>query len=221
MTVFVAANNAISFIVAGLAPSDTTIQLSAGTGSLFPVPANGAVFAATLTNATGTVNEIVYCTGVTGDLLTVERAQEGTVALSWPARSVIQNFITEGTFNAIAQWDELAPFATVDLGSSGTATIDISAYNYKAARVTIVAQAEAPTVLTNITGAWPGAEVTLIIAEGSDDISIPVNTAPFFIANNSGPNGWPGTPMNSITFMYVPANTSYKWIETGRNWRIS
>lgn len=220
--IFIGANNAVSTLAIALSPTDILVQLAVGTGSDFPSPTDNEVFAITLQNDSGTVDEVMYCTIRNGDVLTVERAQENTTAVTWPVGTVIENLFTDGTLIALTQWDALSPFATVDLGSGGgSATIDISAYNYKAALVTVVATAEAPIALGNITGAWPGAQVRVMVAEGSSDISIPLNTPPFFLSNISGPYGWPGTPMASITFQYIPTNTSYKWVEVSRTWRTS
>lgn len=220
MTIFVASNNATARTAAAISALDTTISLAVGQGDLFPNPASGTVFAATLSNASGTIREIVYCTARTGDVLTIQRGQEGTTPAAWPAATLIQTLLTNGVFEALAQWDLVAPFASVNLGSSGSAVINImSDYDYKPARVTMVLTASVPTTLVNITGAWAGAQVSLLIAEGSEDISIPLNTPPFFVANIGSPVGWPGTEFDSITLIYVPANTSYKWLEQARNWR--
>ena len=92
-------------ISGNVAPTDTSINLQAGAGVLFPVPVSGtSYFTATLVDAaTGLVKEIVWCTAVNGDTVTVVRAQEGTAALSWKAGDTFANLITAGAFAAFGQ----------------------------------------------------------------------------------------------------------------------
>ncbi len=104
MTQFVFANDAKSTLAVGISASDVSIQLAVGTGVLFPAPGAGQQFPLTLADvATGTVKEIVYCTSRTGDVLTVVRAREGTVANAYIAGSFVNLFITAGTAAAFSQ----------------------------------------------------------------------------------------------------------------------
>lgn len=75
-------NNASALLAASVIPADTTIQVAAGFGALFPSPTGGQFFYATLVADTGDI-EIVKCTSRTGDNLTVVRAQDGTTAQSF------------------------------------------------------------------------------------------------------------------------------------------
>lgn len=98
MTTYLFANNANSELSAPISSSDTTITVTAGTGARFPAPAVDQAFTVTLNDAaTGNVYEIMLCTGVTGDVLTVERGQEGTSAVAWAAGDFVANFLTAGT----------------------------------------------------------------------------------------------------------------------------
>lgn len=98
MTTYLFANNAKSALAVPISSSDTTLSVTAGTGARFPSPGVGQVFTITLNDrATGDVYEIMLCTGVTGDVLTVERAQEGTSAVAWAAGDFVANFLTAGT----------------------------------------------------------------------------------------------------------------------------
>lgn len=76
------ANNASSLLAASIDDVDTTIQVSSGFGTLYPDPSTSDWFLVALENADGDI-EICRCTARTGDLLTVTRGQEGTVAQSW------------------------------------------------------------------------------------------------------------------------------------------
>lgn len=104
MTQFLFANDAKSTLAVGISATDVSIQLSVGTGALFPAPGAGQRFTLTLADlSTGTIKEIVYCTARAGDILTVVRAQEGTVANAYIAGSFANLFITAAVATAFAQ----------------------------------------------------------------------------------------------------------------------
>lgn len=68
--------------------SDTTITIRSGSG--FPtLGANERVVATIVDAATGLQFEIVTVTAVVGDVLTVQRAQEGTAARAWAAGDML------------------------------------------------------------------------------------------------------------------------------------
>jgi len=98
------ANNAISKLATSIISSATTVTLTTGTGALFPAvtTASGNFFRLTLTSATAVtssglpVNEIVFCTNRSTDILTVTRAQEGTAAVGFSAGDIAANEITAG-----------------------------------------------------------------------------------------------------------------------------
>lgn len=92
-------NNAFSVIVGAITNASTIIALAAGTGSRFPA----ANFRVTLVgyDALGNENawEICHCVSRTGDVLTVQRGQEGTTALAWADGSRIENRLTAGSIS--------------------------------------------------------------------------------------------------------------------------
>jgi hypothetical protein len=101
---FLFANNASTTLAAPITTSSTTLQVFAGTGSLFPSPTTDQQFAITMLDAaTGLINEIMYCTNMTGDTLTVIRAQEGTTAKAWAIGDFVNNYLTAGTAAAFNQ----------------------------------------------------------------------------------------------------------------------
>lgn len=111
-TTYLFANNAKSTLAAGINTSATTVTLSTGTGALFPSPGADELFTLSLTDsATGTLTEIMFCTGRTGDVCTVVRAQEGTTALNWETGDFANNFFTAGT--AAALQDTSGPSTSV------------------------------------------------------------------------------------------------------------
>ena len=87
------ANNASTTIPEVVNSTDTTITVTAGTGSRFPILGANDYFYATI----GDVNnnfEIVKVTARTDDVMTVERAQESTLAIPFPANSRFEIRIT-------------------------------------------------------------------------------------------------------------------------------
>ena len=89
-------NNAVSTIANALTSTATTLTVGSGTGDFFPVLGSGDYFYATLTSTTNGA-EIVKVTARTGDTFTVERAQENTLAIPFPANSRIEQRITAQT----------------------------------------------------------------------------------------------------------------------------
>lgn len=89
-------NNATSTLAEGISDSATSLTLATGGGALFAAPADGDWQMLTLANADGTLVEIVKATARSGDVLTVERAQEGTTALAWATDDKVQARLTAG-----------------------------------------------------------------------------------------------------------------------------
>ena len=76
-------NNASTKLVAGITNVALTMQVSAGTGLLFPNPTGGDFFLVTLSKVVSgieTQTEIVKVTARATDVFTIVRAQEGTAA---------------------------------------------------------------------------------------------------------------------------------------------
>lgn len=95
---FIFANNASSFLLNNITALDVTLELPAGDGDLFPDPIYGEQFAVTLRHPTTGEIEIVYCQRrFYGDSLEVVRGREGTVAIAFPANTVVAHQITAGT----------------------------------------------------------------------------------------------------------------------------
>jgi hypothetical protein len=100
-------NNATTTITADLSSTALSLTVAAGTGVLFPVLGAGDYFYATLVNTSGNF-EVVKVTARTDDVMTIVRAQEGTLALPFPdnsrfelrvtAASVLESFISNYDF---------------------------------------------------------------------------------------------------------------------------
>ena len=94
------ANDAISNLAGNISNTATSVSLTAGSGVLFPAvtTASGQIYIASFNDAaTGLLTEIVHCTNVSTDTMTIVRAQEGTTALAWLAGDFFANRITAGT----------------------------------------------------------------------------------------------------------------------------
>jgi hypothetical protein len=103
-TEFLFSNNASTTLAAPINSTATTLEVFAGTGSLFPSPFLDQQFAITLLDKqSGLISEIMYCVNLTGDTLQVIRGQEGTLAKAWDVGDFVNNYLTAGTASAFNQ----------------------------------------------------------------------------------------------------------------------
>jgi hypothetical protein len=117
MTELIFANNASSTTSGSILPTATTVNVSMGTGVLFPKPLGDQVFIASfIDQLTGTIREIVHVTNVTLDTMTIIRAQEGTNALAWPAGSIFAHLHTAGAMRAFFQEDDIPESSIIYVG---------------------------------------------------------------------------------------------------------
>jgi alpha-tubulin suppressor-like RCC1 family protein len=84
-------NNAYSVLAVSISPSDLTLQVATGHGDRFPVIAGSDFTFITLEDA-GSNIEIVKVTAraTSSDIMTIERAQDGTIARSWAAGDIVE-----------------------------------------------------------------------------------------------------------------------------------
>jgi hypothetical protein len=116
------ANNDQTTLAGAITSVALTANLSPGSGVLFPSPVTGQYFPMTFVDAaTGLLREIVYVTGVTGDVITMTRAQEGTTALAWNAGDIAANLLTAGSMNLMAQTPQIQANANTYAADTGTA----------------------------------------------------------------------------------------------------
>jgi hypothetical protein len=98
MTTLLFANNAKTVLALPVLFTDTAVTVATGTGNTFPAPGVNESVILTFNSALNSaINEIVRCTNITGDVLTIVRAQEGTVARNWAVGDFIANLFTAGT----------------------------------------------------------------------------------------------------------------------------
>lgn len=121
-------NNFSTTLVTGIGPSDTTMTLTSVAG--LPAISGDQYFKLSLFDAaTKSITEIVNCTGVTGNVATIVRAQEGTPAKTWNAGDVIAQQWTAGSAAAmeqIAQAQAQAPNYAVDSGTANHVVVALT-----------------------------------------------------------------------------------------------
>lgn len=115
-------NNVSSLIVGSLSASATSVAVTSGSGANFPSLGAGDYFYATIIASTG-VLEIVKCTSRVNDVLTITRAQEGTLAIPFPDGSRIELRITaKSVRDLVEEYNEASEIAVADAGSLYAAT---------------------------------------------------------------------------------------------------
>jgi hypothetical protein len=105
-------NVATAPIATSISSSVTTIAVSAGLGSLFPSLSVGEAFSAVLFDSSNNV-EFVLVTARAGDVFTVVRSQEGSIARAFPAASRIELRVTAAALANMVQADALSAFVTL------------------------------------------------------------------------------------------------------------
>jgi|OM-RGC.v1.001497788 hypothetical protein len=86
-------NNAFSTLASSITASNTGIVVATGEGSKFPTLSTGDYFYLTISSANGTF-EVVKVTARAGDAMTIVRAQEGSIANSFAAGSLVELRVT-------------------------------------------------------------------------------------------------------------------------------
>jgi hypothetical protein len=119
-------NNVNSLIVGSLSAAATSVVVTTGSGANFPSLGAGDYFYATIIASTG-VFEIVKCTTRVNDVLTVTRAQEGTLAIPFPDGSRIDLRVTaqsviDAIDNRVALKDQASEISIADAGGYYTGT---------------------------------------------------------------------------------------------------
>ena len=94
------ANNATSLLASSIGTVNTTLILTSGTEDLFPTLSPGDWFPVVVVDSNDN-HEIMRCTARSGVTLTVQRAQEGTVAKSFAAGSRVDLRVTAAAINAV------------------------------------------------------------------------------------------------------------------------
>ncbi len=125
-------NNASTQTTTAVTTGSATVTVTTGMGSLFPALSGGNWFIATLeTLASGLVTsqEIVKVTARSGDTFTIVRAQEGTIAQTFPIGSTIALLPTAGGLAQFQQASQVQSGATnfaVDSGSANAYAVSLN-----------------------------------------------------------------------------------------------
>ncbi len=118
-------NRASTTLAGAISSTATTANLASGSGALFPLSSGNTFKLTFIDAATGLLAEIVLVTAISGDTITMTRAQEGTSALAWNAGDLLNNLITAGYLNGTVQYPLVGSgFSTlVPFTSSSTWTV--------------------------------------------------------------------------------------------------
>lgn len=127
-------NNAIGRLGEDLTVGETSIQLANGDGARFPNPNPGQIFVLTVQHLVEGTMEIMFCTARAGDVLTVERGQEGTDAVEWVQSNnvIVQHRVTADTLEYLAETAAGGSNAVVIQLACSDLTTDLSTGNSRA-----------------------------------------------------------------------------------------
>lgn len=111
MTMLMFANNASSRLAAEVSISDDSLQVEAGTGNKFPQPPGdrSQTFSVTIEDRRSGLIEICQCWQRAGDLLYVDRAQEGTTPRPFFVGATVSNRLTAATMDFLAHAGATGP----------------------------------------------------------------------------------------------------------------
>jgi hypothetical protein len=110
-------NNAKATLLGSISAVATSLTLSSGSGVLFPtIVTVGDFFIITIEDSG--VIEIVKAVATSGDIFTIQRAQEGTTARAWNAGTSVELRLTAGAIQKIQ--NDMGTSGVVDLGLGST-----------------------------------------------------------------------------------------------------
>lgn len=122
-------NNATCRLGEDVSIGETSIQLETGKGDLFPDPSPGEIFVLTIEDLVQGLREIMFCTARSGDVVTVERGQEGTDDQAWTNSTnvIVQHRLTADTLEWLATGAEALASSVVVQLSCSNLTSDLAA----------------------------------------------------------------------------------------------
>jgi hypothetical protein len=173
-------NNAVSKLSGAIASGATAASVQPGEGARFPANAGADWYPLTLLKADGSY-EIVRCTLRVGDVLTLVRAQESTIALAFSAGDRIELRITAAALNEM-----MLPGTTKLSLAGGKMTGDIildganASWNYAA-----VHTAGGNYAVRKYTKAGAPDTSLLYITDAGEATFVGAVTAPSFVGNAS------------------------------------
>ena len=106
-------NNGTSRLYAAIDAVTTSIRVQTGDGAKFPSPSGSDYCTVTLEDRRTNQIEICKCTARNGDILNVQRAQEGTTAQAFALGATVSNRLTAGTMDFLAHAGAQGPVGPV------------------------------------------------------------------------------------------------------------
>ena len=91
-------NFASGTLLGGILAADGTLTLDVGEGSFFPSPIVGVEYCVLVIEDIGGIKEVVHMTERVGDVLSVDRGEEGTTPQDYIAGSRVELRATAGFF---------------------------------------------------------------------------------------------------------------------------
>jgi hypothetical protein len=159
-------NNANSVLTAGISSGSTAISLVAGAGALFPSPnpVNNEYFAITVEDTTLGSREIMYCTSRTGDVLTVVRGEEGTIAQSFLAGTTVSHRLTAGILSVLGTGGGGGGgnVSSSGIPATGQAAVWTDPTHIQGVTASLVAGSG-----INVTGTWPNQTIANTASGGN------------------------------------------------------
>lgn len=169
-------NNAASRLASSLTAGAATLSVNPGEGARFPAPTAGDWFPVTLLKSSGQL-EIVRCTARSGDVLTVTRGQEGTVAIQFDAGDRVELRATAAVFAELQTKTAAAQSAAEEAQADIDAFDDI-VQNGQLTRIGSIAGSN------TITGTVPDPFTTYVNGQKFDFIAAADNTGAVTISLN-------------------------------------
>jgi hypothetical protein len=197
MTIFTFANNINSTLASPVSSSATTIALASTANLPTSIPA-GTVLVITLNDVATKQNfEVLYATARTGATLTVERAQEGTAALSWLTGDFAYSPPTAGQQAGFGQLG-----ANNTWGANNTFSASVTVDGSVTADLGFVVPNNIAYTLNSTSGPFPA-----FFCNSANQVEIGNSALPFFINGASGGNVFGiGQTQQTVTRSY---NTTY------------
>jgi microcystin-dependent protein len=190
-------NNAASVLAATIQLNATAAQVTNGTGNRFPAPAAGEFFYVTI--QAGADWEIVKCTARAGDVLIIERAQDGSQARLWGVGAAIDMRIPSIVLDTFLQDSDAS---TVGRALLGAADAD-------AARTALGATAVGEAVFVAVDGAAARAAIDAAATANG----VPAGSVMAY-AGLAAPTGWllcAGQSLSRTTYaaLFAAIQTTY------------
>lgn len=127
MAEFLYSNNAASILASGISDVATSLDVSPGTGAIFPNPGAGQQFNVTLIDAITGDYEIVKVTGRSTDTFTIVRAQESTAARAFVLGDKVELRVTAEGLNGMVQESATQTLTnkTIDANATGNNIVNV------------------------------------------------------------------------------------------------